>query len=188
MEEEKSKITAPQDGSVEEKRVRPTVIRRRRKVAAAEPKAEEEAPKKEAVPEEVKEAAGAEVGAVKEEKRGEETKEAVKVEGKPQEKGEGVKVEAVEEQGKVTPAESPLPAATMPAKDKKGMKGLMLSKEVTEFPKARPEKKRIAHKKSVFGRDQLYAERGARRKKFHPSAPGRKLKKTEITVPKAAKK
>jgi translation initiation factor IF-2 len=189
MEEEKSKSTAPQDSSVEEKRVRPTVIRRRRKVAAAEtkaePKVEEEAPKKEGAPEE---GTAAEVAVEKEEKGGEEASEAVKVvEGKPQEKGEVVEPKAVEEQVKVPTAVKPTPTATKPSKDKKGKMDLQTSKEVTEFPKARPEKKRTVHKKSVFGRDQLYAERGMRRKKFHPSAPGRKLKKTEVTVPRAAK-
>ncbi|MCP3676712.1 MAG: translation initiation factor IF-2 [Deltaproteobacteria bacterium] len=192
MEEEKSKSTAPQDGSIEEKRVRPTVIRRRRKAAAAEPKAEpkveEEVPKKEGAPEEVTAAEAAPEKVEKEEKGGEETSEAVKaVEGKPQEKGEVVEPKAVEEQVKVPPAVKPTPTATRSLKDKKGKKDLKPSTEVTEFPKARPEKKRTVHKKSVFGRDQLYAERGMRRKKFHPSTPGRKLKKTEVTVPRAAK-
>ena len=137
MEEEKSKSTAPQDGSVEEKRVRPTVIRRRRKVAAAEPKAEpkveEEAPKKEGAPEEV---TAAEVGVEKEEKGGEEASEAVKVvEGKPQEKGEVVEPKAVEEQVKVPTAVKPTPTATKPSKDKKGKKDLNLPKRLQNSPK-----------------------------------------------------
>jgi len=193
MEEEKSKSTLPQDGSVEEKRVRPTVIRRRRKVVAAEPKVEEEAPEKEEAPEDV--AAAAEVASAeeakptKEEKGGERVEEAVKEEATPQ---KAVLVEAramvVGAPVKAPPAVKVPPVAAKPGKEKKGKRGLQPFKEAAELPKAKPDKKRTPHKKSVFGKDQLYSDRGGmRRKKFHPSAPGRKLNKTEITVPKAAK-
>ncbi|MFQ5328916.1 MAG: translation initiation factor IF-2 [Thermodesulfobacteriota bacterium] len=193
MEEEKSKSTLPQDGSVEEKRVRPTVIRRRRKVVAAEPKVEEAAPEKEAAPKEV---AAAEAGPskkeeeVREEAGVDKTSEApVEVEGAPQKAVEVVEVKAkvVAELVKAPPAVKVPPVAAKPTKEKKGRKGPQPVKEAAVPPKAKPEKKRAPHKKSVFGKAQLYSDRGMRRKKFHPAAPGRKLKKTEITVPKATK-
>ncbi|MFQ5586448.1 MAG: translation initiation factor IF-2 [Thermodesulfobacteriota bacterium] len=189
MIEEKEERKAPLGGEVEEKRVRPTVIRRRRS-ASAPPRTEKKAEdvERRTVQEEAEEAKATDTIPVKEEKKGEEPKETIKVKDKTPVKGKAVKAEAKEETGKVVPTEKAVPGAVPSIKEKKRGKGQKPSKAVTEFPKARPEKKRVDHKKSIFGRDQLYAERDTRRRKFQSAAPTRKLKKTEITAVKAAKK
>lgn len=168
---------------IEEKRVKPAVIRRRSKSASVVAKEQ----KKEAPEAEAKETKKA---PAKKEKPAAKKKVAAKAEVvKKAVKKAAAKKEPVEAKKKAVAKAKAEPKAARPAPRKKALKPepekLPPKKEVTVFKKE--EVKRTFPPRQVFRKGKLYAIKEARRKSQAPQ-PTRALLKTEITVPKAEKR
>ncbi len=159
MTDKKEKEEISSDKAIEEKRVRPTVIRRRAVVVASKAAETRVKTEEKAVPEKAE---------IEEEKKAK--KEAP---GKKAEK----KVKIVE--GIAPP--------TIKIK-KKGKATPKSTKKVTIFAPEKPTMHRPSRKKAVFYKEQLYGDRESRRRKQKPFPSTRELMKTEITVTKSAKR
>jgi translation initiation factor IF-2 len=157
---------------IEEKRIKPTVIRRRftgvaTKAAKAPAKTEEKV-----VPEEAKEA-----------EKKEAKKEAVEAKVKPERKKEAPG-EKAEKKAKVAEITTP-----SPVKGKKERKPPHKpTKKVTVFAPEDSARKKISPKRPVFYKGQFYRGREERHKKYRLVSSTRELKKTEITVTKEVKR
>lgn len=192
---DKKKEQEKTDKKVEEKRVRPTVIRRR----AAEPT---EAEKKEAAQkaEEAKESAKKpEVKAAEEPKKPAKARKA----GKAIPLGKSAKEPATKAKKKeeapaagiagmepaipleVQPAPPVIPEAAVPLLEPSKEKHVKT--EINIVPAAKPAKKKQYERKGFQGRRAKF-ERLEKFDKIRPPSRDRELKKTEITVPKAAKR
>ncbi len=186
MSEKKDKEETVTTEKIDEKRVRPTVIRRRRRGQVPQPR-EAKAQSKPSIPEEEANAITTEnetstkkaETVVKPEK-----KEAKGAAGKAVKKAKPdvrKKKPAKMEVGEVVPTP---PAAAEPAPEGKKHK---ISKEVTVFTPQKPDRRKSQHRKKVYSKEQLYEERGRRKGKVMPP-PKRALKKTEVTVAKPSKR
>jgi translation initiation factor IF-2 len=162
---------------IEEKRIKPAVIRRRSKAASAAVK-----PRKKAAPPEPevkRETEGK--PAEKEPKKATVKKEAVAVKKKPAAKAKAkVKAKVEPKAAKAVPEKKTAPKLKIEEVKKEPLK-----KEVKVF--AREEVKRPIPARQVFRKGKRYQVKEVRRKSQAPQ-PTRPLLKTEITVPRAEKR
>jgi translation initiation factor IF-2 len=172
MTDKKEKEEISSDKAIEEKRVRPTVIRRRSIVVASKAAETRVKAEEKAVPEKAE---------IEEEKKAKKEVVGAKVELEKMKEAPGKKAEK-----KVKIVEGIAPP-TIKGK-KKGKETPKSTKKITIFAPEKHTMQRPSRKKAVFYKEQLYGDREARRRKQKPFPSTRELMKTEITVTKTAKR
>ncbi len=178
------------DKKMEEKRVKPTIIRRR---AVQPPEAEVKEPVKETGPaaakiieiaapeEQIKPARGKKAGKIAP-RQADKEKTAVPVHAAETTAAGLKEIDQIAGTGPVVVPDTSLPPARIPEG-----KQIHIKKEIKITAQEKPARKKQYEKRGPFGKRSKF-ERLEKFNKVKPPSSERELKKTEITVPKAAKR
>ena len=178
------------DKKMEEKRVKPTIIRRR---AVQPPEAEVKEPVKETGPaaakiieiaaseEQIKPARGKKAGKIAP-RQADKEKTAVPVHAAETTAAGLKEIDQIAGTGPVVVPDTSLPPARIPEG-----KQIHIKKEIKITAQEKPARKKQYEKRGPFGKRSKF-ERLEKFNKVKPPSTERELKKTEITVPKAAKR